>query len=86
MNIGHALSNSNFGSKKYWSLINKALNKPKLLLIPPLLENGFFILDFEKKAQIFNDYLILQCRTLETGDHIHEVMPGVPLLSNITIS
>ena len=70
MKIGHALSNSNSGSKRYWSLINKVLNKPKVPLIPPLLENGVFITDFEKNSQIFNDYFILQCSTLETGSQI----------------
>ena len=32
MKIGHAPSNSNSGTRKYWSLINKVLNKLKVPL------------------------------------------------------
>ena len=65
MKIGETLSNSDSGNKRYWSLINKILNKTKVPLIPSLLENDVFILDFEAKAKIFNDYFILQCSTLD---------------------
>ena len=57
-------------------------------LIPPLLENDVLILDFEEKAQIFNDYFILQCSAIETGNGIpnDDVISDVQLLSNILIS
>ena len=53
MKIGETLSNSDIGNKRYWSLINKILNKTKVPLIPPLPENDVFVLDFEAKAKIF---------------------------------
>ena len=57
-----------------WSLINKILSKAKIPVIPPLLENDIFVLDFESKAQIFNDYFVLQCTTIDTGNEA----PGQP--------
>ena len=88
MKLGNALSNSSSSNKRYWSLINKLLNKTKVPLIRPLLENDDFVLDFGEKAQIFNDYFILQCSTIETGSEIpdDDVISDVPLLSNILIS
>lgn len=56
--ISVTLSDVQTGRKTYWSLINKILNKPKIPLIPPLLENYVFVLDFEAEADIFNDYFI----------------------------
>ena len=75
------------GNKMYWSMINRVLNKAKIPLIPPLLENGRVVLDFEKKAQIFNDYFILQCTALDTGSEIHNATPfDVPVLNGLQIS
>ena len=68
--VGRKLSDPSTGTKMYWSLVNKVLNKAKIPEIPPLLENDIFILDFTSKAQIFNDYFILQCTTLDTGSEI----------------
>ena len=58
ISIGRTLSNPNTGRKTYWSLVNKLLNKTKIPIIPPLLENGIFVLDFSAKAQIFNDFCV----------------------------
>ena len=74
-NVGRTLSDPSTGTKKYWSLINKILNKAKIPEIPPLLENDIFVLDFASKAQIFNDYFILQCTTLDTGSEIPSDLP-----------
>ena len=52
MKIGRALSNSDTGKKLYWSLINKILNKAKIPIIPPLLEDDIFVMDFTAKAEI----------------------------------
>ena len=62
-------------SKTYWALINTVLNKAKISIIPPLLENGLFVTDFTEKAQLFNDYFILQCTTIDTGSVIPEHHP-----------
>ena len=67
---GQALANPETSSKTYWSLINTVLNKAKIPMIPPLSENGLFITDASEKAQLFNDYFILQCTTIDTGSDI----------------
>ena len=59
----------------YWTLINTILNKAKIPIIPPLLENGLFITDFTEKAQLFNDHFILQCTTIDTGSEIPQDTP-----------
>ena len=70
----------------YWSLINRVLNKTKIHLIPPLLENGKFGLDFESKAQFCNDYFILRCTTLDTGCDIpNATLLYVPVLTGLHI-
>ena len=73
--VGRTLSNPSTGSKLYWSLVNKMLNKAKIPEIPPLLENDVFVLDFASKAQIFNDYFILQCTILDTGSDVPHDLP-----------
>ena len=51
-------------------------------LIPPLLENDVFVLDFETKAKIFNDFFILQRGTLDTGSEI----PGEVILDVLPVA
>ena len=70
MKIGRKLSDPETGKKLYWSLINKILNKAKIPIIPPLIENDIFVLDFTAKAEIFNDYFIEQCTTIDTGSEL----------------
>ena len=81
LKTGETLANPVTSSKTYWSLINTLLNKAKFPLIPPLYENGLFITDLEEQAQVFNDYSILQCSTIETGSVIPPQVQGnsVPL-------
>ena len=76
-NVGCTLSDPSTGTKKYWYLINKIFNKAKIPEIPPLLENDIFVLAFSSKAQIFNDYSILQCTTLDTGSEIPSDVPVI---------
>ena len=84
---GQTLANPGTSRKTYWSLINTLLNKAKIPIIPPLLENGLFITDFTEKAQLFNDYFILQCTTIDTGSDLPRNIP-VPtsLISDLNIS
>ena len=56
-------------------------------MIPPLLENGLFVTDFAEKAQIFNDYFILQCTTIDTGSEIPQDAPVTTnLITDFVIS
>ena len=84
---GQALANPGTSRKTYLSLINTLRNKAKIPIIPPLLENGLFITDFTEKAQLFNDYFILQCTTIDTGSEVPQQIP-VPtsLINDFNIS
>ena len=84
---GQSLANPGTSGKTYWTLINTLLNKAKIPIIPPLLENGLFVTDFTEKAQIFNDYFILQCTTIDTGSEIpHDTQGSSTLISDFVIS
>ena len=82
LKAGKTLASPGTSSKTYWSLINTVLNKAKIPIIPPLLENGLFITDFTEKAQLFNDYFILQCTTIDTGSEIPQQTPATTTLIN----
>ena len=70
------------GSKKYWSLISTVLNKAKIPIIPPLLEDGMFIMNVAEKAQLFNDYFIQQCTTIDTGSQLPQHIPATIIQLN----
>ena len=81
------LANPGTARKTYWSLITTVLNKVKIPIISPLLENELFITDFTEKAQLFNEYFILQCTTIDTGSQIPQNDPvTTTLIDEFTIS
>ena len=63
------------------------MNKAKIPIIPPLLENGLFVTDFTEKAQLFNNHFLLQCTTMDTGSAIpSEVQPNPTSINDFAIS
>ena len=70
LKAGKTLANPVTDLKAYWSLLSSVLNKAKIPIIPPLLENGIFVMDFTEKAQIFKNHFILQCTTIGTGSEL----------------
>ena len=82
LKAGNTLANPGTSNRTYWSLINTVLNKAKIPMIPPLLENGPFVTDFTEKALLFNDYFILQCTTIYTGSEIPQNIPVAASLLN----
>ena len=65
MKIGRTLSNADAGQKIYWSLMNRVLNKAKIPITLPLLENDAFVLDFKAGTQIFNYHFIRHWATID---------------------
>ena len=61
INEGNKLNDPLLGPKRYWSILNRFLNKKKIPLIPPILHDGNFITDTLKKADLFNNYFSNQC-------------------------
>ena len=87
LKVGNTLANPGTSSRTYWSLINSVLNKAKVPIIPPLLENGLFVTDFVGKAQIFNDYFILQCTTIDTGSEVPQyILVATTMINDFIIS
>ena len=46
--------NPKTGTKAYWKVLNKILNKSNIPIIPPVLYNNKFITSFAEKANLFN--------------------------------
>ena len=44
--------------------------------MPPLLENGIFVTNFQKKADIFNDFLVQQCSLNPNDSVLPNPLPG----------
>ena len=85
--VGKNLANPNSGSKTYFSPINKLLNTKKAPKVPPLIENDTFVQDFSAKAEIFNEYFVQQCTTIDTGRSVNfDDLPTVPFIKKFDIS
>ena len=74
------------GVKAYWSVLNRLINKKKVVNIPPLLENGIFVTKVQAKANVFNDFFVEQCCSLATGSTLPDFLPrSNKMLQNIAI-
>ena len=69
------LSDQTHGIKSYWTTLNKIINKKNFSNIPPLVENGVFVTNFQTKAKIFNDYFVEQCSLISNDS----VLPNLAL-------
>ena len=56
------LNNPQTSRKTYWSIIKSCYNSRKIPIIPPLSVNRKIITNFEEKANLFNKYLLFQCK------------------------
>ena len=78
--LGHKLSDPNQGAKAYWTVLYRLLNKKKTYYIPPLLENGIFVTNVQRKVNIFNDYFVEQCSAIPTGIPFRHFSQSVKML------
>ena len=53
--------------KTYWTIINHLLYNKKIPAIPPLLVDGNFISDFNKKANLFNNFFASICTPIKNA-------------------
>ena len=65
--MGNKLSDNSTGQKTYWKIVNSLMNKCKIPRIPPLLVADKFIVNCKEKANIFNEYFLLQCKPISNG-------------------
>ena len=54
LKIASKLEDAFSAPKTYWTIINQLPNYKKIPAIPPLLVDGNFVSDFNKKANLFN--------------------------------
>ena len=76
------LSDPANGVKAYWSTLNKIINQNKVTNIPPLLENGVFVKNFQTKADIFNKFFAKQCSLLPNDSSIPAFTPKCDKISS----
>ena len=86
-NLGNKLSDPAIGHKHFWTAYKKIGNKKKNTNIPPIIDNDIFISNFEKKADIFNEYFANQC-TINDNDSVlpRFVSKTDALLSHVSIT
>ena len=80
--LGKKLSDPTHGIKSYWTTLNKIINKKKFSNIPPSLENGVFVTNFQTKASIFNNHFVEQCSLISNDS----VLPNPCSRCNSTLS
>ena len=66
------LNNPQTSPKTYWSIIKSCCNSRKIPTIPPLSINGKIITNFEEKANLFNKYLLFQCKPVAYDSKLPE--------------
>ena len=65
--LGRQLPDPNTGKRAFRSSLNRLTSNKKHPHIPPILENGLFVVDFETKANVVNDYFVAQCCSAGTS-------------------
>ena len=67
MRLTEVLRDGNTSPKAYWSLLKTFLNNKKVHCIPPIFYENDFIIDFEKKAEIFDGLFAKQCTVVQNS-------------------
>ena len=75
LKLGQKLSDPANGVKACWSTLNKIINRNKVINIPPLLVNGVFIMNYQTKADVFNEFFAKQCSLLPNDSSIPAFTP-----------
>ena len=63
-NLGSKLSEPGTTSKNYWKIIHRVLNKCRAPKIPPILNEGTFILNCIDRGKLFNEHFSNQCKLI----------------------
>ena len=65
--LSNKLNDPQTGTKYYWSILKKFLQKNKIPLIPPILWNGTFITNVCEKVTLFNTFFADQCTPINNS-------------------
>ena len=81
------LSDPKTAPKPYWSILKTFAEGLKIPLIPPLLVNNEFVIDFLVKANLFNDFCREQCRPIKNDSSLpnNQAFETVTKLSDFNI-
>ena len=63
--IASKLNDANSAPKTYWSILKSFVNGKKIPLIPPILVKDQLVTNFLEKANLFNEFFIQKCSTIE---------------------
>ena len=63
------LDNPDAAPRTYRSIINRFLDNKKIPIIPLVFFEGKLISDFEKKAELFNNYFAPQCSLVKNENY-----------------
>ena len=66
--------NKNINPKVCWSMLKTLLSDSKIPCIPPLIVDDQFVVDFHKKAEMFNEYFSKQCSIIQNGSSLPNEM------------
>ena len=64
------LQNTQRSSKAYWSLLKIFLNNNKIPIIPALYHKNGIVIDFKKKAELFNSIFADQCSLISDSGEL----------------
>ena len=71
-NLGRKFNDPILQLKRYWSILKGFYNCKRKPVIPPLLVNNKFMIDFKAKANVLNDFFSKHCTPLPSGSKLPE--------------
>ena len=85
--LGSKLSDPRVGQNDFWNAYKKVVNKKRNTNIPPIIHDGFFISNFKRKAEIFNQYFANQCKINDNRSFLPPFSPNTNAsLSRVSIN
>ena len=72
--ISSKLLSKKVSPKSYWAILKTLLNGKKVPLIPPLLHENKFIVDFKEKCELFNSFFAKQCSLIDNSSTLPSTM------------
>ena len=84
----YQLNDSRVSPKAYCLILEVFLNNKKTTIIPPLFYENRFVMDFKKKAELFNSFFAKWCSVINNGRSLPSelLLKTDKFLSNITFS
>ena len=57
-------------AKTYWSILKVLFSNKKIPCILPLFHQGKYVIDFKKKAELFNSFFAKQCSIIQNSSKL----------------